>query len=186
MMTHSEIPKTGTAGHTTRFGTTTATALEKIKLQSIRGCPVNRNIPARMSRSCFRKACLRFQELAGIVSRENTAKKNNKYARITTSGFASNNKRVCLNCKIGKAVRNNKPFGAPPKLEFVNLVPVEQKVNKYTPKIQATKKLNTKDVLKIREMHQDGFSIVSIQMKFSKVSVTTISNVVNRVTWKNI
>jgi hypothetical protein len=99
-MTYSEIPKIETTGHVTRFGTTTATAIEKMKLQSMRGCPVNRNITARMSRSCFRKSCLRFQELAGVIVNKDNKKYKKKYSRMTPTGFASNNKHVCTDCKI--------------------------------------------------------------------------------------
>jgi len=153
---------------------------EKQKLRSIHGCPVNRRIPAKMSRSCFRNMCLTFQSHAGI----NSNKQNGKNTRMTLRGFKSNNTLVCVGCIIGESVRNNKEYEAPPELTFVDITPP---VIPPHPKARKGRvKLTKGEVQHIRKLHQEGVKISRLMELYSKMSRAAISNVVNRITWKNI
>ncbi len=185
MDTALSVPSIGTSGHTIGNGGTTATDHEKVMMQKVRGCPINRRMPVRMSRASFVRACLQFQKLAGITSRRDTDKTST--SRMTKHGFRTNNKHICPECMAGRLIRNHKPFDAPnDKVEFVDLQPVGIKKNSKALKRQATQKLSEAEVKRIRAMHQDGYSIVAIMQRFTQVSRTTISNIVNRVTWKHI
>ena len=47
-------------------------------------------------------------------------------------------------------------------------------------------KLTKEDVLKIRKMHQDGISNIEIYKQYPQVSTTSIRNIINYKTWKNL
>ena len=47
-------------------------------------------------------------------------------------------------------------------------------------------KLTTEDVLRIRQLHKDGYSNKLIYDEFPQVSQTTIRNIINNKTWKNL
>lgn len=184
MDTAFQVPTVGTAGHTIGSSATTVTNHEKIMMQKLRGCPINRKMPVRMSRASFVKACLKFQELAGIIPRRKSKKIK---TRMTSNGFKSNNRHICPECSAGCLIRNNKPFVPPDeKVEFVDLRPKGTAKKNKAPHRQTTQKLSVPEVIQIRQMHQDGCSITAMLKVFTQVGRATISNVVNRVTWKHI
>jgi len=171
----------GDAGHTIKFGCTTITDTEKARMRELNGCPVNKNIPTRMSRASFRKACLKFQEHAGLLKGKN--KQNGKHVRMTTHGFRSNNKQVCTECSTGYLVRRNEKFEPPAKVEFVQIPLL---VPKHPLSREGSRKLTETDVLKIRHLHQEGYAIVELQELWPTVGCSCISDIVNGKTWKHI
>ncbi len=185
MLDNIHVPKTGISGHATRFVSTSLTPEEKEKIQLVKGCPINKGFPTKLSRASFRIACLKFQKHAGVTSRKDKSKPILK-SRSTPAGWRSNWTYICPECKIGKKVRQNKPFDPPNKIEFIDLVPPKIKRSKKGMHRHATQKLTEKEVKQIRQMHQDGYTIADILIVFSKMSRTAISNIVNRVTWKYI
>lgn len=47
-------------------------------------------------------------------------------------------------------------------------------------------KLNAADVIKIRQLHQDGITNSELYKAYPQVSKTTIRDIINGKTWKNL
>lgn len=171
----------GTAGHTIGTGRTMLTDNEREKIKMVGGCPVNKGVPTRMSRATFRSACLKFQEYAGITS----DKQMGKEVRITYGGFKSNNKAICIGCACGNHIRGNRTFIPPSR--NVTFIEFERPVVPSHPMDRESKrKVSTNDVHRIRALYQEGVSIAALLEMYPLLQRTAMSNIVNRVTWKNI
>ena len=158
---------------------------EKISLMLLTGCPVNQKHPVTLSKAVFKKMCLRHQRNSRVISKRgklidplDSKKKKNMMQHKRKS-------IICLNCKIGKQVRGNQRFEPPFNITFDDFGATEKK-NKMAPKVQATRKLTKENIKHIRKMYQDGYTISAILIRYNMVSRSTISNVVNRVSWKHI
>ncbi len=109
----------GTAGHVTGSNSLTISAvqeIEKLKKLFIKGCPVNRKTPTRMTLKSFRKNCMTFQKRAGVFKEESITGSSS-----TPAGWRTNNVSLCTSCGIGERVRGDKNHAAPLNIIFVEL-----------------------------------------------------------------
>ncbi len=162
---------------------------EYAALCRLQGCPVNRRVKTSMSKASFVRSCLIFQKKAGVQSRKEKEQQGEKtpvYSSSTVSGFKSNNIHNCWGCEIGSRVRGNKEFDPPYGITFVDLVQqVTKKKRRGIRKRDAHKsKLSIEQVLEIRDRHSKGETISSLARSFAPIGKSTISDVVNRKTWK--
>lgn len=163
---------------------TTITKEEKEKIELLKGCPVNNNIPVKMSRNGFRKACMIHQKYAGIIDN-----KEKKFigGRCTKEGWKGSNKHVCSTCKISGLVRLNRPFEIPPNIEFIDLISdtassIPRKRSNRDHRGRA--KLTEEDIREIRKLYENDTCIKELLVLYPQMSRTAMSNIVNRVTWK--
>ncbi len=107
----------GTAGHVTGSITISAVQeIEKLKKLFLKGCPVNRRTPTRMTLKSFRKNCMTFQRRAGVFKEATMIGSSS-----TPAGWRTNNVSLCTSCGIGEVVRNGGEHEAPLNLTFVTI-----------------------------------------------------------------
>ncbi|RLI66352.1 MAG: hypothetical protein DRO67_01210 [Candidatus Asgardarchaeum californiense] len=148
---NTHIPKISDAGHVISSigvrvkGTSQVSDLDKLRtlLRSI--CPVNKNIPTKMSKNSFIRACLKFRKLA-----EKDKNRKDKHSVTTPTGFRSSNKNSCLDCVRGNKIENGKDFEPPVNMTFIELsdivdverVAIKRRKNKKRAKWEAGNKIS--------------------------------------------
>jgi len=192
----NEIPSPGIAGHMAgaklRDKVSQTINLEKLRNAAASGCPVNKKTPTSMSKESFIKSCNVYR---GVAEKDRGRK--NKFAISTLTGFKSSNKRVCLNCEIGEKVAAGKEFDPPLGITFEDLedvvdrpvvrLAVKPKKVRITKPKPTTKgvKLTKQDVIRIRKMHDEGYSVPGLCEIFP-ITTSTMYRVVNRESWRNV
>ena len=186
------IPSQGLAGHMSgaklRNKITQVANLDKLRMVAASGCPVNRKTPTKMSKESFIQACHKYRKVA-----ENDRNHKSKFSTITLTGFKPNNRRMCVDCETGEKVKNGEPFEPPAGLTFIDLEdiamrakvkprPKKKRITKTKPTIQG-KKLTREDVIRIRKMHAEGYSVPGLCELFP-VTTSTMYRVVNNESWR--
>lgn len=82
------------------------------------GCPINKNIPTKVTRKSFKRSCRKFKSESLKCSKGNGGRKY-KHSQLTGSGFINIHHRTCIACDVGKAIEEGTPYEAPPNIEFV-------------------------------------------------------------------
>ena len=192
----SAVPSPGLAGHMSgaqlRNKVTQVANLDKLKTVAASGCPVNRKTPTKMSKAAFIRACNKYRGVA-----ENDRNHKNKFSTITLTGFKTNNRRMCVNCRAGEKIAKEEKFTPPDGITFVDLeditvrTPVKLKVKskkklvtKAKPKARGIK-LTQKDVIRIRKMHAEGYTVPGLCAIFP-VTPSTMYRVVNKESWRDV
>lgn len=191
------VPTVGTAGHVSgknlRSKVPGEVLLKNLKNAVTSHCPVNKNIDTMMTKRAFIATCKAIKRLA-----EKDRGRKNKNSITTMTGFRSSNKRNCLNCERGRLIAKNKPFRPPKGVKFEELediegrVSVDRKIKKRGKRKLSERKakkrgikLTKQDVIRIRKMYEEGYSVPGLCEIFP-VTTSTMYRVVNRESWKNV
>ena len=188
------VPCPGLSGHMSgaqlRGKVSQIVSLEKLRTVATSGCPVNKKVPTKMSEKAFVRTCNHYRELA-----EKDRNHKNKFVISTLTGFKSSNRRMCVDCKTGEKVKNEKPFKPPAGITFINLddIVVRLEVRLKPKKKEVTKikskrkkiRLTKEDVVLIRKMHKEGYSVPSLCRLFP-VTPSTMYRVVNNESWRSV
>lgn len=153
------------------------------------GCPITTRLITRITEGSFRRTCDAFQKR---VNEEEGKKKNTSgyyFTRINT---------VCKTCKIGKAVREDKPIlQYPPRIEIIEFEhngmtsPLNRFVKKEPelkkPKVRSTKyKKMTPDLVRILRVERSkGMRVVDLVKQYG-VNPHSIQDILSGRTWKNV
>lgn len=117
-----ESPIVGTAGFVEiKINSKSSSKTLKIVRETIsihQGCPVNKNVPTKMTRRSFKRACATFRAEAIHCSAGKGVYKN-RHSQLTGGGFINTHHRKCCECLIGEAIEKGAPYEAPPNIEFV-------------------------------------------------------------------
>ena len=111
-------PIVGTAGHMSG-GAVQMNAnqeIARLKTLFLKGCPVNRRTPTKMTRRSFEQNCLTFQKRAGVLD---PPTKVINGSTSTPAGWRTNNINICNDCETGEGVRTDEEYEAPLNISFI-------------------------------------------------------------------
>lgn len=134
-------------------------AIELLGSINHRFCPITKGRKTVMSRKSFMNSCNHYRKI----------KEDNPQ---------------CEYCEIGEAIKNDEDFLEPEDVTFIFLN--NDITKRKLVKIKKKCIIKDKDVLRIRKMYDEGYTLSGIHTIFPKISLSTVRRIAKRETWEHV